>query len=754
MGKASMMVRGPRSLLRQIREAMASGGPAQERLDMVVRIIAGSMVAEVCSIYLRRASGEMELFATEGLNRGAVHQTRLKGGEGLVGAVASVAAPLNLSDAQNHPAFSYRPETGEDPFNSFLGVPILRGGRTIGVLVVQNRAARIYDEDEVEDVQTIAMVLAEMVASGELLGLDELKDVEIAPHKPERFKGARFADGLAMGHVVLHEAPLVSGRLLADDPVAEEARLKAALVKLLAQIDEMFEGAHGLAGPSFEVLETYRMFAQDRGWNRSLEEAVRSGLSAEGAVERVRNEHRARFAHARDPYLKERLHDLEDLANRLLRVLAGETPGSRDLPEDTILVARNLGPAELLEYDRSRLRGLILEEGSSAGHAAIVAKALQIPCVGRLTGVRDRVSEGDFVIVDGETSETFLRPRQDIIDAVRHRMEVRSQIHAEFTRIKDQPAETKDGVRIHLSMNAGLAVDLENLSATGAEGIGLFRTEFQFMVSEELPKRQRQTELYRQVLDAAGNKPVIFRTLDLGGDKVLPYLETEREENPALGWRAVRMGLDRPALLRMQIRALLAAGAGREVRIMFPLVTSVDEFRAAREWVEHEMEWARRRGQVLPSLLRVGAMIEAPALLWHLDALLSLTDFVSVGTNDLFQYMFASDRTNPRVSDRYDTLSPPFLRALSQIQKQAAETGTPVSVCGEMAGRPLEAFVLLSLGFTRLSMPPSGIGPVKRMIRSLDQAAANRSVTKLLTRSDGSVRGEIEALVRKLNVQL
>jgi phosphotransferase system enzyme I (PtsP) len=749
-----LTTRGPRNLLRQIREAMAGAAPAQERLDRVVRTIAQSMVAEVCSIYLRRASGELELFATEGLNREAVHNTRLRPGEGLVGEVARMAQPISLSDAPSHPSFAYRPETGEDPYHAFLGAPLLRGGRAIGVLVVQNRAERRYDPDEVEDIQTIAMVLAETVASGELLAQEELRDVEVAPHRPERLKGQKFAEGLAFGHVILHEAPIAPEKLLSSDPVLEEMTLNRGLADLKAGIDAMLDGGQGkLSGQSFEVLETYRMFADDRGWNRSLVGAVGSGLTAEAAVDRVRNEHRARFAKARDPYIKERLHDFEDLANRLLRVLAGDNPGQRELPDDAILVARNLGPADLLEYPRETLKGLLLEEGSAASHAAIVARALGIPCVGRLMGLRDRLSEGDLVIVDGETGEAHLRPRPDMLDSVQSRIALRDQRQAEFAKLRDVPAVTVDGTRISLLTNAGLAVDLENLDETGAEGIGLFRTEFQFMVSEELPRLDSQTALYKLVLDAAGDRPVTFRTLDIGGDKVLPYMETtEREENPALGRRAIRLGLDRPSLLRLQLRALLAAGAGRELRVMFPMIATVDEFRAARELVDVECDWARRRGRPLPALLRVGAMIECPSVLWHLDALLPLTDFVSVGSNDLFQYMYAADRTNPLVSDRYDPLSPPALRALQAIQKACADTGTPVSVCGELAGRPLEAFALLTLGFTRLSAPAGGVGPVKRMILSADLVAGRRGMTSLLGSSAGSIRNEIESLARKLNV--
>ena len=733
---------------------MAGGEPTQAKLAAVVRTIAVSMVAEVCSIYLLRATGEMELFATEGLDPGAVHVTQLKPGEGLVGEIMRLGGPLNLSDAPSHPSFSYRPETGEDPFHAFMGVPLLRGGRVIGVLVVQNRTSRVYAEDDVEDLQIIAMVLAEMVAGGNLLSREELKDVEIAPRRPERLKGAKFAEGLAFGVAVLHETPVAVGGLLADDSNAEEARLATAINDLQTQINAMLDGHEGILGASYDVLETYKMLAHSRSWNHALQDAVHSGLTAEAAVERVRSEHRAGIGQARDPYLRERLHDLEDLNDRLLRHLSGDGAAARVLPENAILIARSLGPADLLEYDRTKLRGLLLEEGSSASHAAIVARALDIPCVGRLAGLRDRVSEGDPVIVDAEGGEAYLRPRPDVIKAITTRMGLRAARQAGFARLRDTPAFTSDGAKITLLMNAGLAVDLDILPETGAEGIGLFRTEFQFMVSEDLPRLSAQTELYAKVLDAAGERPVTFRTLDLGGDKVLPYMEAEREDNPALGWRALRMGLDRPALLRMQLRALIAATNGRVLRVMFPLVANVDEFRAARALVDRETAWAIRRGRPAPSRLEVGAMIEAPSLVWHLDALLPIADFVSVGTNDLMQYMFAADRGNSRVSDRYDVLSPPALRALSTIRDACVDSGTPVSVCGEIAGRPLEAFALLALGYDRLSMPPTGIGPVKQMVLSCDREAAWRGLEPLLKSTSGSVRADVEALARKLMVNV
>ena len=743
---------GPRVLLRQIREVMASDAPVQARLDQVVKSIARLMVTEVCSVYLLRSTGEMELFATQGLNPEAVHRTRLREGEGLVGEVVRTAAPIALSDAPAHASFSYRPETGEDPYSAFLGVPLLRGGRVVGVLVVQNQTSRVYAEDEVEDLQTIAMVLAEVVAGIEA-AIDTLGEVEVSPHRPERLKGQRFADGLAIGRAVMHDPPIAIAHIVADDPVAEEERLEDGLLRLRAQIDNLLSVSH-LSGPSIEVLETYRMFADDRGWVRSLEEAVRGGLSAEAAVDRARTQHRARFAAAKDPYIRERLHDLEDLANRLLRVLAGEVTTHRTLPEDAVLVARNLGPADLLEYPAGSLKGLLLEEGSAASHAALVARALEIPCVGRLSGVRDHLSEGDIVIVDGETSEAHLRPRPDVIEAARSRLLVRETLRADIAGLRDKPAVTRDGTRITLLTNAGLVSDLAALDATGADGIGLFRTEFQFMVQDRLPGLEAQADLYSQILDAADNRPVTFRTLDIGGDKVVSFLQEGREENPALGRRSIRLGLDRPPMLRLQIRALLRGARGRELRVMFPLIASIDEFTQAKGLVDAECDWARRRGWALPSMLRIGAMIEAPALLWHLDALLAQTDFVSVGTNDLMQYMFAADRTNPTVADRYDTLSPPFLSALARIQEACAASGTPVSVCGEMAGRPLEAFALVALGYQRLSAPAAGVGLVRRMILSLDLERARKLFQPLLSRTSGSVRGEVESLARKLNLAL
>mgnify|MGYP002623348670 CR=1 FL=1 len=735
---------GSRILLRKLREIMEARGVAQERLDRLVAMVASTMVADVCSIYLTRGAFH-ELFATEGLKPEAVHRTRLKQGEGLVGAVAESAQPLNLADAQHHERFAFRPETGEEPFNSFLGVPIVRSERTFGVLVVQNRVSRLYGEDEVEALQTVAMVLAEMVASGAFGELTGLAEVEARPSRPDLLQGRAFSDGIAIGTAVLHEPHAPLGRVIADDPVREEERLNAALTQVRTALREMLEGDPGrISGVSREVLETFLMLANDASWELKLKHGVRAGLSADAAVERVRGEHRAKFNATRDPYLRERLHDLEDLDNRLLRALAGVDGATKHpMPDNAILIARELGPAELLDYGADRLKGVALEEGANTAHAAIVARALGIPMVGSLSGLLSRVEDGDALVLDGERGEVRLRPEDQIVSAYRQRLALRSARAAEFARLKDVPPVTQDGERMTLLLNAGLALDVHHLDEAGAEGIGLFRTEFQFMVSETLPRLESQTTLYRDVLEAAGSRPVTFRTLDLGGDKVLPYVTAEREENPALGWRAVRIGLDRPALMRYQLRALISAASGRRLRVMFPLVTTVAEFDEARALVDRELEWCQTHGRKPPAHVEIGVMVEAPALAWSVPDLKGRADFISIGTNDLMQYFFAADPGNARVSDRYDILSPPALRFLKRIRDDADAGGLQVSICGEAAGRPLEALAFAALGFRRLSMPASGVGPVKRLILSLDARQASEAVARMMQSGAASIRGEL-----------
>jgi phosphotransferase system enzyme I (PtsP) len=701
---------------------MAEALEPQERLDRIVHHIAQNMVAEVCSLYVLRADSVLELYATEGLNRSAVHHAQLRLGQGLVGTIAASARSLNLSDAQKHPAFAYLPETGEEAYHSFLGVPVLRAGRTLGVLVVQNRTMRQYREDEIEALETTAMVIAEMIATGDLARLTR-PGIELDLSRPVTISAASFNEGIGLGHVVLHEPRIVVTNLFNEDSEEEVERLEGALGSLRLSLDDMlsrrdvaFEGEHRA------VLEAYRMFADDTGWVRRLQEAIRNGLTAEAAVEKVQSDMRARMLHMTDPYLRERMSDFDDLANRLLRLLMGHGPETlaASLPRDAIIVARSMGAAELLDYPRGKLRGLVLEDGAITSHVVIVARAMGIPVAGQARGAVSMAENGDAVIVDGVDGLVHLRPTSDVEAAYAEKVRFRARRQELYRELRKKPSVTRDGVAIDLMMNAGLAVDLPQLAEAGAAGIGLFRTELQFMVASTFPRAEAQERLYRDVLDAAAGKPVTFRTIDIGGDKVLPYFKlADQEENPALGWRAVRLTLDRPGLMRTQMRALLKAAGGRELRVMLPMVTEIAEIRQAREIIDREVRHLARFAHHLPTRLKLGAMIEVPSLMWQLEELMNLVDFVSVGSNDLFQFVTATDRGNSRVGDRFDPLCVPFLRLLRQITEAGREAGTPVTLCGELAGRPISAMALLGVGYRSISMSPAAIGPVKAMLTEL-----------------------------------
>jgi len=745
-----------RVIMRRLREIMSEPGDGQARLDKIVKQIAGVMVAEVCSIYLKRQDGSLELFASEGLNASAVHSTRMKRGEGLVGRSAELNITINEPEASSHPAFSYRPETGEEVYHSLLAVPVQRSGQVLGVLVVQNRTPKEYSDEDVEVLQATGMVVAEHIVSGAVAGAGTA--IELSRSMSSVIDGEAISEGIALGHVVLHEPRIVVERLMAEDTDEEMERLETAIAALRASLDEMFDHEHlAAAGEHRDVLEAYRMFAHDKGWHRRLREAVEGGLTAEAAVERVQNSTRARMLRQNDAYWRERQRDLDDLSDRLLRILAGRITSADEpsrLPPDTILVARTMGPAELLDYDRKRLRGLVIEDGSGQSHVAIVAKALGIAAVGQARGVVERVSAGDAAIVDAMEGEVHLRPSSDVISAYSDKVRFLARRQRQYRALRDVPALTTDGERVGLHINAGLLVDMPHLRQAGADGVGLFRTELLFMLSSTLPKLERQVESYRAIVARADGKPVIFRTLDIGGDKVLHYLRQPAEENPAMGWRAVRMGLDRPALLRTQIRALLRAAAGAELHVMIPMVSEAQEMDAVRALVDKERGILVAKGYESPKRVQLGAMIEVPGLLFELDALMNKSDFVSVGSNDLMQFLFAADRTSARVGSRYDSLSPAPLRALKALVKAANKYNVPLTLCGEMAGRPIEALALIGLGFRSLSMSPASIGPVKTMILSTHAGRVSAHLETLLRKSVPNIREALNNFAKSEGIEL
>ena len=745
-----------REILTGLHEIMAGRGAAQSKLDKVVDLIAATMESEVCSIYLLR-DNKLELFATHGLRKEAVHVTRLDMGEGLVGTIAAEARILNLAEAADHPAFAYRPETGEERFHSFAGVPIVRSESPIGVLAVQHAEPRRYEEVEIEALQTVAMVLSEMIAAARLV--DGARRGRLRSAGPLRLSGLKLVAGMGRGEAVFHQPRVIVEHTVAEDIEAERDRVYSAFRKMREQIDLMTKEAEfGTAGEHQEILETYKMFAYDEGWSRRINEAIDSGLTAEAAIERVQQRTRARMQDIDDPLLKDRMHDLEDLSNRLLRIVSGRmgTAAQTGLSHDTVLIARNLGPAELLEYDRRRLKGVVLEEGSLTAHMTIVARAMGVPVVGRLSDIRHSVEEGEQILVDGDNGSVILRPTKVLLSGFAHRLATREKKRAGFEAARNLPAVTTDGLAVSVMVNAGLAEDAANLEATGADGIGLFRTEFQFLVSATLPGRDRQQRLYSKVLASAGGRPVVFRTVDIGGDKALPYLTDIRDEaeNPAMGWRALRLSLERATLMKAQARALIEASGGYVLRVMFPMVSEPWEFDQARALFQEQIEWARKSHRKLPSRVEFGAMLEVPSLAEMLDLLLPKVDFLSIGTNDLTQFLFAADRADPRLAERYDWLSPAILRFLRRVTRQAREAGVPVRVCGEMGGRPLEAMALIGLGIEQFSITPAAVAPIKAMVRSLDAARVRLRVEQLLDKPPASMRKTLSDWARRHKVAI
>jgi phosphotransferase system enzyme I (PtsP) len=736
-----------RLILTSLHEVMASRNAPQRKLDQVVEIIGENLDSEVCSIYLLR-DGALELFATRGLNPDAVHVTRLGIGEGLVGTIAANVETLNLAEAAAHPDFAYRPETGEDRFHSFAGVPIIHRARAIGALVVQHADPRRYEDVEIEALQTTAMVLSELIAHA---GLADDEHASADDGGPRILPGLTLVKGLASGFAVFHQPRITIDQVVAEDIEAERQRVYRAFDKMREQIDALGNHAEFRDGGEHqEVLETYKMFAYDEGWGRRINEAIDSGLTAEAAIERVQQRTRMRMRQIDDPLLADRMHDLEDLSNRLLRIVSGQlgTAATQGLRRDTILIARNLGPAELLEYDRRRLKGVVLQEGSLTAHVVIVARAMGVPVLGRCEGIMRHVSDGDELLLDADKGAVTLRPSQAMAEVFDARFAKSRQRQAAYAEMREVEPFTRCGTRIQVMINAGLRDDISMLAMTGADGVGLFRTEFQFLVSATLPQRERQTRLYRDVLDAAGDKPVIFRTVDIGGDKAVPYLTSEaleREENPAMGWRALRLALDREGLLKAQARALLEASAGRSLNVMFPMVSEPWEFDAAKAVFEDQLAFLKARRKQLPEAIRYGAMLEVPALAEVLEQMVGRAAFLSVGTNDLTQFLFAADRANPKLAERYDWLSPAVLRFLDRVAKGLVGTEIDLAVCGEMGGRRLEALALLGIGYRRLSITPAAVGPIKELIRKVDLKELSTALRDWLLRPPPSLRGALTA---------
>ena len=749
-------LKSPIVLLKAVRDVMTASSShgksgTQKRLDALVETIATAMHADVCSIYLARPGDILELFASHGLKKSSIHVTRLRVGEGLVGEIAETANDLNLTEPQTHPKFAYRPETGEEEYHSFIGVPLLHSHKVIGVLVVQSKQSRNYTPDLLEILHTVAMVIAELVIGTKLVDAFDIAGAEHPALQSQQFSGLTLAPGIAKAPIVLHRPKIEIAELVAESPEHEEARFKDALVSLQNSVDAMISAAGLQEGTAqHDILESYRLFSQDRGWIERIIEAIQSGLSAEAAVRKVQEEMHARLSKISSAYIQERVHDLEDLSERLLYHLAGIEPTAAhgELPDGFILLAKNLGPAELLEYDPEKLKGIVLEEGSSTAHVTIIARMMDVPIVGRVPHISSLVSAGDLAVLQGDHGTVYIRPPDDVVEAVDDAIAAREEQQARYAAMRDLPAVSKDGKEIRLNLNVGLFIDGQQLAAPDIHGVGLFRTELPYLSSRDLPSVDDQTRIYRDAFEKADGKRIIFRSFDIGGDKQVPYINTSAEENPAMGWRATRIGLDRPVILRQQFRAFIRAANGRPLWVMFPFIAEVAEFDACKSIFMKELEKADHEGFKMPSEVKIGSMIEIPSILYQLPELMKRIDFASIGSNDLMQFMFAVDRGSARLSARYDGMNSAVIRMLRTISAAADPEGVEVSFCGDMATRPLEAMVLLGCGLRSLSMPPSAVGAVKTMIRSLDISELQRFLETMHGEASHSVRKQLEAFAR------
>lgn len=738
----------PLVLLRHLREIMAGSDGTQGKFDRLVRMIAEQMNSEVCSIYLIRPGQVLELVASAGLNPSAIHYTRLLVGQGLVGDIAATGKTLNLAEAASHPKFVYRPETGEEIYHSFVGVPVRASDEVVGVLVVQSITARTYSEDEVEVLETVAMVLAELAVGQQLVDkqalLRERKDAPLT----HTFHANRIAPGIARAPAVLHRPFVSIMRVVTENTALEEKRLADALDSTRSQIDQLISEAELLGSDAYsDILETYRMFLYDQGWMRRITERIRSGFTAEASVKKVYEDLHARLSKAGNPHIRQRIEDIEDISSRVLAHLSGTVVTAVDgvLPRDFILVARTLGPGELLEYGHRRVRGVILEEGSAASHIAIIAKMLDIPVLGGVWNATEMIRAGDDVVVDGDHGEVSINPPDEMMLSVNAQLTKRAKRSEMREAMKDLPTETKDGIPISIHLNIGLTLDGPMLAAKDVDGIGLYRTELPYLTATRFPTAAEQAKIYSGVIKHALGKPVVFRTFDIGGDKQVPYLNLPAEDNPALGWRATRIGLDRPKLLKEQFQGLLSAAAGEDLHVMFPMIATVKEFHDARALLLQEKARFAKNKHPLPKDIKIGAMLEIPSLLFDMDNLLKEVDFLSIGSNDLLQYLFAADRCNEEVAGRYDTLDSTVIRVLTQVAERCKNAGVPLGFCGDMASHPLEAMTLLAAGIRSLSVPPPVIGPLKAMIRSLDLLHLQHTLEYHMQMRSGSMRSFLHA---------
>lgn len=727
-------------ILKLLRAITESSDSLDEKFKNIVRLIAEKMSADASSCYVAVDGKSLRLFASCGRDENVSLVPPLRFGEGLAGTVAQNNRSLYVPDIVSSKFADAADAAG---FASFLGVPLIRWSRPIGVLGIYTKTVHEFSSLETEILETVAMVLSEIVSSDKMNDFKKNFSRENLNER-EKFKGISLSKGYGLGTAIVHRRRQAVTKIFAEDKEKELNRIEIAYAQMNADLDEKFNTAKLGIGEHVDILDTYRMFARDKGWYKKITGNIQGGLTAEAAVERAYEDMWNRLSGTTDTYLKERLHDLRDVSDRIQSYLSGDFGSVQKTDSaDIIVVAQSMGPADLMDYDYTKIRGLVIEDGTPTMHVAIVAKALNIPVVSKIKGIFEEAKTGELIAVDGNDGYVYMRPSKAVCEKFKKHIDEKRRFLEKMAELRDLPAQTKDGVKINLYLNVGLAFDLDYVETTKCDGIGLYRTEIPFMSSEIMPDVETQTGYYKTLMDKAGDKKVIFRSLDVGSDKLLPYWSNAGEENPAIGWRSIRITLDRRAILRKQVRAFLRAAVGKELNVMFPMISNLSEFLEAKETLLIELDKEKRKSGLVPAKVNVGLMIEVPALIFQLDDILKHADFISVGTNDLAQFLFACDRGNPRLSERYDVLSAPFLSMMKEIVTKAAAAGVYCSVCGEMAGNPIEAMALIGLGFRNLSMSGSSFGRVKSMVRSLNTEEVADYVSNLLKLPKRTLRPQL-----------
>ena len=716
------------TILEQIQKSVSKSAPATERLLQALEATMRALGANGAACYLSVDDNTLELMQTAGKS------------------FETILPSYHYDESVFGQAAAKKQAVFETTAPATLAVPLLRWGRTYGVIGVIFEHKKDFLEQDILDLSAAAQFITAVLSSAELAEFRNKFAKSRGFELKESLKGISLSKGYGVGVAVVHHRQAALVEIFTKDIEAEKKRFEQAQERMNRSLDKKFNAARLGVGEHTEILETYCMLARDKGWIKRILGHIETGLTAEAAVERAYEDMWSRLSAGNDAYLRERLHDLRDIADRLRLFLSGGVQNSAAETQDNIIiVAQTMGPADLMDYDYRKIRGLIIEDGTPTMHVSIVARALNIPVVAKIRGIFQDIKEGELLALDGQEGLVYINPTAELVQKFQSSQKSMALLFEQLHKLRRYPNRTLDGVKMSLSLNVGMDFDLDYLEATKCDGIGLYRTEIPFMSATQMPDVAQQTVYYKKLIQAAKGKKVIFRSLDVGSDKLLPYWGNLSEENPAIGWRSIRITLDRRAILRQQMRAFLKAAAGADLYVMFPMIAGLEEFRDAKETLMLELEKQKRRNENLPKNVYVGLMIEVPSVVFQLDEILKEADFISVGTNDLAQFMFACDRGNPRISDRYDVLSAPFLRVMREIVKKADKAGVMCSVCGEMAGNPLEAMALIGLGYRRLSMAGSAYGKVKQMVRSLRAEDITEYVQALLRSGKKSVRPQLMA---------